>query len=101
MKNLKRILFLFIVVSAFTIAKSQAQVVVTVRPERPKEYVVARPAAPSPRHVWVAEEWTPQGGRYVYRAGYWAVPPHGHAAWIPGHWREHRGGYVWVPGHWD
>jgi WXXGXW repeat (2 copies) len=101
MKNLKKVLFLFIVVSAFSIAKSQAQVVVSVRPERPKEYVAVRPAAPSSHHVWVAEEWTPEGGRYAYHAGYWAVPPHGHAAWIAGHWRDHRGGYVWVPGHWD
>jgi hypothetical protein len=101
MKNLKKVLFLFIAISAFSVAKSQAQVVVRVRPERPREVVVARPVAPSPRHVWVAEEWTPTGGRYVYHGGYWAVPPRPHAVWAAGHWRHRHGGYIWIGGRWN
>ena len=37
------------------ISAGQGQIVVRVRPVAP--VVVARPVAPSPRHVWVAEEW--------------------------------------------
>jgi hypothetical protein len=100
MKNLKKALFLFFAVSVFAVADSKAQIVVRVRPERPREIVVARPMAPSPRHVWVAEEWTSAGGRYAYHGGYWALPPHPHAVWVAGHWRNRPRGYVWVPGHW-
>jgi len=100
MKKLSKVLMLFIAVSAFTALKSNAQIIVRVRPERPREVVVARPPAPSPRHVWVAEEWTNEGGQYVYHAGYWVLPPRPHAVWIAGHWGNRPRGYVWIAGHW-
>jgi hypothetical protein len=102
MKKLIRILFVFLAVSSFAIAKSQAQVsvYVGVRPVRPAGIVVERPMRPSRRHVWIAEGWTPAGGSYTYRAGYWAVPPHPGAIWRPGHWLHGRRGYFWRPGHW-
>ena len=100
MKKLSKILMLVMAVSLFTALKSNAQIVVRVRPARPREVVVVRPPAPSPRHVWVAEEWTNEGGHYVYHAGYWAMPPRPHAVWVAGHWGNRRRGYVWVPGHW-
>lgn len=100
MKKLSKILMLFVAVSTFTALKSNAQIVVRVRPVRPREVVVTRPPAPSPRHVWVAEEWNNEGGRYVYHAGYWAVPPRPHAVWVQGHWSNRPRGYVWIPGHW-
>jgi hypothetical protein len=103
MKKISKILFLFMAVSLFTVAKSNAQVniglTIGARPVRPRGYEV-RPFRPSPRHVWVAEEWTPNGGNYVYRPGYWALPPHPGAIWIAGHWRHHRG-YIWIAGHWS
>ncbi|QQL50381.1 YXWGXW repeat-containing protein [Mucilaginibacter ginkgonis] len=80
-------------------AASQAQVIVRVRPVAPR-VVVTRPVAPSPRHVWVNEEWRPVRGRYVYSGGYWAAPPRAGARFIPGHWRATRRGSVWIPGHW-
>ena len=100
MKKLSKVLMLFMAVSLFTAVKSNAQIIVRVRPARPRTVIVARPPAPSPRHVWVAEEWTNRGGRYVYQAGYWSLPPRPHAVWIAGHWRNRPRGYVWVPGHW-
>jgi hypothetical protein len=66
----------------------------------PAAAVVVRPAAPSPRHVWVASEWTWRGGSYVEVPGYWALPPAGHRNWVEGHWiKDHHGEY-WVAGHW-
>jgi hypothetical protein len=92
---------LFMAVSLFTAFKSNAQIVVRIRPARPRAVVVGRiPARPSPRHVWVSEGWTVQGSGYAYRPGYWAVPPRAGAAWIPGHWRNTRHGSIWIEGHW-
>jgi hypothetical protein len=102
MKKISKVLFLFIAVFLFAVADSKAQVsvYVGVRPPRPAGVVLVRPSRPSPRHVWVAEEWSPAGGTYAYHAGYWALPPRPGAVWIAGHWRHGRRGYFWVPGHW-
>jgi len=101
MKRIVKILMVLLIASVFSFENSQAQqIVVRVRPRRPGVEIIRRPHRPSPRHVWVDEEWTPEGARYVYHRGYWALPPHPGTIWIAGHW-DHRGrGYVWVPGHW-
>ena len=101
MKKLSKILFLAVSVSLFTAVKSHAQIEVSIRPVVPRERVIVRrPPPPSRRHVWVEAGWRVRGGRYVYRAGYWALPPRGYARWIPGHWRDTpRRGYIWVRGH--
>ena len=87
--------------SLFSLSASaaDAQVIVRVRPARPT-VVVARPAAPSPRHVWVDEDWVGERGAYRWHGGYWAAPPREQAVWVPGHWSGRRRGYSWVPGHW-
>jgi hypothetical protein len=100
MKKIIRVLMLLTAVTVFAVTNSNAQVVVRVRPERPGAVVVRRPFRPSPRHVWVAEEWTPAGGTYVYHGGYWAVPPRPGAIWVTGRWRHSHRGYVWVGGYW-
>ncbi|MFT4031064.1 MAG: hypothetical protein QM669_01465 [Siphonobacter sp.] len=78
---------------------SEAQIVVRVRPTRPA-VVVRRPAAPSPRHVWVEEDWVPRGRRYTWHGGYWVTPPRPRAVWVPGHWEGRRRGQVWIQGYW-
>ena len=88
------------VASLFTIASSDAQIVVRFRPHRPGPAVIVRGPRPSPRHVWVAEEWTPNGRGYVYQPGHWVEGPRPGAIWIAGHWSNRRGGSVWIPGHW-
>ena len=100
MKKIVKILMLLSVVSLFTVSGSQAQIVIRARLGRPGP-VVVRPMRPSPHHVWVSEEWVPNGGTYVYHQGYWVVPAHPGAVWIAGHWRHRRDGYFWVPGHWS
>ncbi|XZF14751.1 hypothetical protein ACTHGU_01300 [Chitinophagaceae bacterium MMS25-I14] len=78
---------------------SNAQIYVRVRPPRPA-VIVTRPAAPSPRHVWVDEDWTPQGRTYVWHGGYWAEPPHPGWRWRPGHWARRGRDSYWIAGHW-
>ena len=73
------------------------EVIIRERPVRPR---YERVAAPSPRHVWIEEEWEPRGGTYVFVGGRWAEPPHPGMRWIPGHWAQRPRGEVWIPGHW-
>ena len=97
----KYVLAVVILLGVFTgISQStQAQVhfYVNVRPTAP---VIVRPAPPSPRHIWVEDEWTYRNGAYVRVPGYWAAPPRGRRAWVAGHWEHERRGHYWVAGHW-
>jgi hypothetical protein len=97
MKKIKQGLVAFMLVMTCFTLSAPAQIYVHVRPGRP-HYV--RTVAPSPRHVWVDEEWRGRGRGYEWSGGYWAVPPHPGWGWVPGHWRQRPRGWVWVPGHW-
>jgi hypothetical protein len=100
MKTNIKILFLAGALT-FAVSVSKAQdIVVRTRMRPPVATLRTRPAAPSPRHVWIEEEWAPRGTSYTWKGGYWALPPHRGAAWVPGHWRHVRRGWVWRPGHW-
>jgi hypothetical protein len=107
MKKFSRFLILLAIVSLSALTKAKAQEIgVNVRLNRPHEYERNErfhPRRPSARHVWVNEEWVANGGRYVYRPGYWSLPPRDRAHWVPGHWqkRDHGPGFRWVPGHWN
>lgn len=82
-----------------SVVYTNAQVFVRVRPAAPR-IEVARPVAPSPRHVWVTENWVPTGQNYRWQGGYYVAPPRPRAVWIPGQWIARRRGYVWMPGYW-
>ena len=99
MKKLKKTLFLLTALLLFAVAYSDAQIVVKARLFH-HGAVVVRSAPPSPRHVWVENEWVPSGNTYVERPGYWAVPPSPGGVWVAGRWAHRRGGYVWIAGHW-
>jgi hypothetical protein len=101
MKTARKIISLSLFSGLFCLAvtQSDAQVIVKVRPARPVA-VITRPAPPSPRHVWIEEEWVPQGNTYVWHGGYWVAPPRPGAVYIKGHWRQSRRGWIWIPGHW-
>src|SRR3569833_307191 len=99
MKKYGKILMLASAISLFAIASSEAQIVVRARLGRPHTVVVRRPERPTPRHEWVSEEWTPRGGTYVYKEGYWAEPPRPGAGWVAGRWRHHHLGFIWVGGY--
>ncbi|HEY4208736.1 MAG TPA: hypothetical protein VGM31_18040 [Puia sp.] len=83
--------------ATFTTSSASAQVYVTVRPSW---RTVARPAAPSPAHVWIDEDWVFRDGRYVAVGGHWASPPHRGWMWVPGRWVHARRGWQWMPGRW-
>ena len=98
MQTTKRFL-LVLVVAIFCGAYSTfaQELEVKVRPERPH---YERVVAPSPRHVWIDEDWEPRGGTYVFVGGRWAEPPHPGWIWMPGHWKETPRGHMWIRGHW-
>jgi len=97
MQSIKRMLFVLALVLTCGAYTSHAQIVVDVRPPVP-HYV--RVAAPSPRHVWIDEEWEPRGGSYAFVGGHWALPPQPGMRWAPGHWGDRGHGHYWTPGHW-
>ena len=97
MKNFKKgmlMLTLALTVGAYS---SMAQIYVKIRPARPH---YERIVAPSPRHVWIEEEWEPRGATYVFVGGHWVEPPQHGRRWIPGHWKDTPHGAYWKPGHW-
>lgn len=50
-------------------------------PPPPRAYY-NRPPLPGPGYVWVDGFWYPNGGRYAWRPGYWALPPRTGGYWI-------------------
>jgi len=99
MKKFVKLMTLAGALSLFAVSESKAQEII-VRERMRVPVVSARPVRPSPRHVWIAEEWTPSGGTYAFKGGYWAAPPYLGAKWAPGRWRHTPRGWVWRPGHW-
>lgn len=99
MKKITRILMCLFAFSMFAVTASYAQeVIVGARLyNHPPE---VRPMRPSHAHIWVAGEWVPSGGTYVWHPGYWALPPHPGGVWVRGHWRRRPGGWVWIHGYW-
>ena len=79
------------------IFSASAQVYIKVRPARP---VYVRTAAPSPRHVWIDEEWHERGNTYEWNGGRWAEPPHRGYRYQQGRWRHSDRGDRWQGGRW-
>ncbi|HZY36695.1 MAG TPA: hypothetical protein VFE53_08615 [Mucilaginibacter sp.] len=105
MKKITRILILVAVVSvaALTKAKAQVDIGVSLQLQRPHQYdanEMNHPNRPSPNHVWLAEEWVPNGhGGYTYQPGAWSLPPQ--LVYNKGHWQQQANGrYTWVSGRW-
>ena len=100
MQRIKQLLFILVLALSFGAYSNNTyaqEVVVGVRPHIPH---FERGPAPSPRHVWIGEEWEPRGGAYIFVGGHWAEPPHPGWRWIPGHWKDTPRGSFWVAGHW-
>jgi hypothetical protein len=82
------------------VAKSNAQVHITIGPPRRP---VERVPPPPPEHrdwAWHAGYHRWDGRAYVWVPGEYVAPPHPRARWVSGHWDRRHGEYVWVEGHW-
>ena len=95
-KHFLRLVMMMAIALSFS-AVAEAQFSVKIRPTIT---IGNRPARPTPRHVWVNDEWKWNNGRYEHVDGYWATPERGRHGWVEGHWKHRRDGWVWVPGHW-
>ncbi|MBK7434773.1 MAG: YXWGXW repeat-containing protein [Chitinophagaceae bacterium] len=96
-KSFSRLLLLMVVLFTVSTAAS-AQIYVRIRPPVP---VIVRPPQPSRTHVWIDEEWAPNGRSYRYSGGHWATPPRRGYHRQQGHWKQTRRGNVWVQGRWS
>ena len=96
MKKIKRI-FIVLALALIGYGSANAQLEVRIRPHRP---VIVRTERPSPRHVWVNEDWEWRDGNYVSKGGYWVEPPRTGAVWVNGYWKRGHHGWRWVPGSW-
>ena len=67
---------------------SAARIYVSVAPPTPIAEV--RVTAPGPGYVWVGGFHRWDGHAYAWVPGRWALPPHGHKAWVAGHWSHHH-----------
>ncbi len=95
-KMVKLAFLVMLIIGAGSI-KASAQIYVSVHPAW---HPIARPVAPSPRHIWVDEDWEWRGGQYVAVGGHWSLPPHPGYIWYGGHWGHDRRGDRWYPGRW-
>ena len=98
MKN-RSLKFLSLFVALFGMSfAGKAQIYVTVHPVAP---IFVRPTQPSHAHVWINDEWEPEGKSYRYSGHHWDAPPHEGDRYNNGHWRHHgHDGDVWVHGSW-
>ena len=96
-KKMIKLLFLGAVLFGASTSVS-AQIYVRIRPVVP---IIVRAPQPSPAHVWIDEEWEPNGNEYRYGGGRWESPPHHGYNYRQGYWkRHHDNGEVWVHGGW-
>jgi hypothetical protein len=97
MKTAKKTLLAFAVAMVCCIFSASAQVYVNVRPARP---VIVRTVAPSPRHVWIDEDWIERDGTYIWAGGHWEEAREGYV-YRPGRWAHEGRGHRWVTGRWE
>jgi len=97
MKKVQKLLFALAIVMSCGIFSASAQIYVHVRPIGP---VVVRTEAPSPRHVWVNEDWQERNGQYEWAGGRWAEPPHPGYRYQAGRWNHSKQGDKWQAGRW-
>ena len=107
MKNL-RIIFVTVIIALFaTQASAQVQVSASVFasiPIAPNINFNIGVMTPQPRFdaVWIDGFWTfdMRTRAYVWVQGYWAIPPHPGAIWLPGFWQNTGRGFVWMNAGW-
>ncbi|MFT4525563.1 MAG: hypothetical protein ACI9FU_000464 [Granulosicoccus sp.] len=79
---------------------AMSQIVVKVRPAKPK-VVVVKPNRSKPNHAWVDGhwKWNANQNRYVWKKGHWVKKRRGHV-FVAGRWKATPKGHIWVVGGW-
>jgi hypothetical protein len=98
-RNMK-LLIASLIVLIFGTCSLTAQVIIKVKPNRPK-VIIVKPSEVRHGHTWVDGHWRfdkPQQ-KYVWVKGHWKKVKHGHH-WAAGHWNTTTAGHIWVEGHW-
>ncbi len=98
MKQKARFLLALACIMSLSLFSATAQVYVHIRPPKPVFVVTPQP---SPRHVWIDEEWEPKTDHYEYNGGRWMEAPHEGDRYSPGYWRHNSKGHSWHPGKWN
>jgi hypothetical protein len=57
-------------------------------------------AAPSPDAVWIPGYWAYDGMRYNWIAAHWEMPPPNCRTYVAPQWGPQSGGYVYAQGYW-
>lgn len=66
-------------------------------PPPPPPALVYTPPCPGPEYVWIPGYYYPAGPRFMWRAGYWTLPPYGGAYWVAPRYGARR----YYPGYWE
>ena len=77
------------------VAEPVAVVEVDEEPPPPRAVVVET----RPGFIWIEGRWTRNGGRWIWRDGYYERERAGYA-WEQGRWENRGGRHVWVEGRW-
>lgn len=100
MKSLLKPITLIAAFICLNIFSTNAQVIVKVRPIKPK-VIVVKPAIQKQNHIWRDGHWKWAGkqNKYIWVKAHWTKKNIGHN-WISGHWVSSKNGHKWINGYW-
>ena len=75
------------------------EIVVASAPPPPRQEVIY--ARPGRDYVWVNGYWSWRGGRHVWIAGHYELPPRGQRVWIEPRWERRGGSHIFIEGRWS
>ena len=86
---------------AFSPARAQVEIAISVDVEPPPLPVYDQPPIPEPGYLWVPGYWAwDDDTGYYWVPGTWVLPPEPALLWTPGYWGWNDGVYVFHEGYW-
>jgi len=92
---------LAVAASALVAPSAHAQINVYIGAAPPPVRYEVRPIVPYSGAYWIGGYWAPNGGRYRWVAGRYAVAPFENAYWSEGRWDHDNSGWRYREGKWD